>query len=184
LADGEFNNLSSEVDRYVEEVSLKTEQGNLDIELNTISLYEYLYNLKKRIKFDIELMESKGALATTVGALYLYGIRTIAELDKLFSDEFLSKIHEYKHFKYLSLPYLATEALMYADIDGYFQRAHVRNNIAIDSETADVLIEKYGSEKVNQLLETHNLSIIDLGTKGFTFGPLKGLRLGTSTNKT
>lgn len=180
LADGEFNRLASEIDRYAEEVSEQTKQGNLNIELNTISLYQYLQNLKKRISFDIELMESKTALAKTVGELYLFGIETIAELDKLFSSEFLNEIHKYKHFKYLSLPYLTSEALMYADIDRYFEFAHTRNTIAVDKETVDSLVDKYGEEKVYQLLETNALSVLDWDTKEFVFGKLKGKRLGRS----
>jgi ppGpp synthetase/RelA/SpoT-type nucleotidyltranferase len=182
LADGEFDRLAGEIDKYSEEVSQKSRQGDLNIELNTISFYQYLQNLKKRINFDIELMESKTALAKTVGELYLFGIETIAQLDELFSSDFLKEIHKYKHFKYLSLPYLASEAMMYADIERYFECVHVRNTIAVDKETADSLVAKYGGEKVDLLFEANGLSILDWDTKEFIFGKLKGNRLHTSAN--
>lgn len=184
LADREFDRLASEIDRYSEEVSQKTKVGDLNIELNTISLYEYLLNLKNRLKFDIEIIKSPSAWAKTVGELYLFGIETIAELDKLFSEEFLNEINKYKHSRYLSLPYLVNEALMYADIEKYFKQVHVRNYIAIAKEPADTLINKYGSEKVYQYLEANDISILDLDTLKFIFGKLKDKTLGTVTEPT
>lgn len=181
LADGEFDRLASEIDRYTEEVAQKTRAGNFNIELNTISLYEYLINLKPRFNFDIEVIKSPSAWAKTVGVLYLFGIEKIADLDDVFTEEFLNQINQYKHFKYLSLPYLVSEALMYADIERYFEQVHIRNNIAIDKEIADLLVAKYGSEKVYRLLEANDLSIIDMDTLEFVFGKLKGKRLGKST---
>lgn len=41
IADGEFNNLSIELDKYSKEISVKTKSGDLDIELNSITLEEY-----------------------------------------------------------------------------------------------------------------------------------------------
>ena len=59
IADSEFNNLSNDIDKYSEESLEKTRAGNLNIEINSISLEQY-FNESEIVKFICEAAVSAG----------------------------------------------------------------------------------------------------------------------------
>ncbi len=93
LADNEFNSISKEIDSYSKDVKNKTTQGNLNIEVNSTSLREYM-NQKlssiKGIKTNAEIEDSH----IIVDEIRRYGIITLDELDKIIPKDLFEKYRE------------------------------------------------------------------------------------------
>ncbi len=54
LADKGFDELSDEIDQYIEEFAKRTSRGDFDIEINSITLDEYIEKWRKGAKFELE----------------------------------------------------------------------------------------------------------------------------------
>jgi ppGpp synthetase/RelA/SpoT-type nucleotidyltranferase len=59
IADGEFNKLSGEIDNYSENISEKFKSGNLDVEINSITLERY-FKESETVKFITDAGEEAG----------------------------------------------------------------------------------------------------------------------------
>ncbi len=90
LVDGSFSNLAQEVDVYGEEVSRMVSAGNLDTEINTVSLLKYL-------PIKLRPLESKGIAIVEGGShvpkaiiyeLENFGFHYLFELDKILDETF------------------------------------------------------------------------------------------------
>lgn len=96
--DREFNSIVSDINQYAKEVSKDTKEGNIDIQINAVSLKEFLL-----IKFSKEIEDGKiipefGESDIIFKEINDYGIETLRELDdliqKLIQEGIVSKIFE------------------------------------------------------------------------------------------
>lgn len=110
-ADREFVAIAKEIDEYKNTVVEELDKGELDIEINTASLTEYLSKrFKNLVKEDLLVNNfEEGEIATTiVKELNLFGISKLYQLDKIIPVDF--------HDKVLSLHYWNTYAGCIRDI--------------------------------------------------------------------
>ncbi len=86
LMDQEFQNLSDAIDDYAQQVNQDTQQGNLDIPIDSISLAEFM-----RQKFP-DLIALVGDNPDVIEELHDMGICTLSQLDELLSPKIVEDI--------------------------------------------------------------------------------------------
>ncbi|WBX78069.1 hypothetical protein PG911_07385 [Tenacibaculum ovolyticum] len=82
LADNEFNSISREIDDYSKNVKDRTAEGDLNIEINSTSLQEYMNQKLTKIK-GIEVNPKVKGSQDIVKEIKNYGILNLREFDKI-----------------------------------------------------------------------------------------------------
>lgn len=158
LADREFNELTSEIDKYKNEIHAKADAGNLEIELNSTTILEYL-SIKLSKTPILEKIETKSIEQEVIDELNHFGIKSLTGLENLFSRDFLEKENKYL-ITNNSLGILR-DAMMYADMNRYFSVAWRNAWSGIDAPSLALLSSKYGESKVQKMVSDCNLDILD-----------------------
>lgn len=116
LLDREFDCLSDEIDAYVNAVRKETEKGNLDVEINSMSLIEYL---SVRLKnYEVDIKSFNGFDKDIVYELQKFGIETLRDLDKIIDDRILDGLVWRENCSYLGI---LRHIMMAADAEKYFE---------------------------------------------------------------
>jgi putative GTP pyrophosphokinase len=155
LVDREFVTLANEVDRYAQDVSEKTGAGNLDIEVNSTSLLQYLPNKTQWFNDKRVQIRVSDIAEVVIKELRRFGIKTLYDLDKILTQEFFVSLE--KHEQSDNYIALLRDAMMYADIDKYFNFAWRGAWQGIDDVTIAILSEKYGEDHVRAVLENYGV---------------------------
>ncbi|GAS80376.1 GTP pyrophosphokinase [Paenibacillus amylolyticus] len=154
-ADREFNSIVDDVNQYAKKVSQDTQKGNINIQINTISLEEFLL-----IKFSKEIKEGMinpnfGNVDVVISEINDYGIKTLRELDDLIETSFqkgiISKILELAGTR--SITGFLRLVMVINDSETYFTKS-MKKNWGLTDEDKNLLeifeiniqnlIEKYG----------------------------------------
>ena len=161
MADHEFVAIATEIEKYKAEVKQDLMKGDLDIEITTASLTEYLSNKFSRLVKNIpkehiygrpERSEELGKLI--VEELELFGITTLEQLDKIIPKGFED---DYLHI--ISAPTflgIVRDILIISDFKKYF-KVSWRNSWERMRATGAKLLAKYGVDI--SYLEKHGISI-------------------------
>jgi hypothetical protein len=130
-ADREFDNLAKEIDIYANEVKLKVESDDLNIELNTTALKNYL-DLKFKVQIDKGLIENtfNNKSEQIIIELNAFGINSLKDLDTLLGNN-INKFY-YTGDEQNNFLGLLRNIMMISDPDLYFQKAWNGNWRAID----------------------------------------------------
>ncbi|RKE84667.1 GTP pyrophosphokinase [Rhizobium sp. AG855] len=96
IADKGFSELATEIDDYTRSVNQSYEAGNLDIEINSISLTEFIQNWAEKNNYPLEdASENVNAqVSELVVELAGFGIKTISQLSDLIPSRFVQKAKE------------------------------------------------------------------------------------------
>lgn len=148
IADREFNSVAAELDDYAKEIALKADKGELDAEINSTSILEYLKNKLK--DFPVEITDSPN-LPILIDELKDCGILTLKELDALLSQEFLSEYANNKPDIPSNVALIRT-ALMIYDLKGYFAKAWKHRIVAIPPFIYRMLRVKYADKELVKIL--------------------------------
>jgi hypothetical protein len=160
--DREFDAIADAVDSYASEVRQKAEIGDLDIPLNTPSLRFFASDYGKRLRnTSFELAMSQAMHQDLLNELSAFGIKTLADLTPLLNDDFFEARERHPEREGTNEIGLIRDAMMYADIDRYFETAFNSHWAGLDEASCDMLVSKYGSAKVHGLLARHGLDVID-----------------------
>ncbi|WP_394537599.1 hypothetical protein PRJ39_15905 [Lysobacter enzymogenes] len=153
LADSQFDELSQAVDRYAAEVAKKASDGDLNIELNSSSISEFIV-----LKFgeDVSREHDNKLWESLVAELKDYGIGDLTALNSLFSDSITSYLRADMHDS--SLAGLLRGAMMLDDIDRYINSAWKGHWGAMKEETYVMLCRKYGREKIDAVIEENEIN--------------------------
>lgn len=91
IADKGFSELATEIDDYTQSVNRSYQAGNLDIEINSISLTEFIEAWERQNDYPLEeISESVNAhIPELVKELTNFGIRNIFELNKMIPENFV-----------------------------------------------------------------------------------------------
>lgn len=147
LADTGFQDLSDQIDEYSVSVTTRTASGDLDIEINSTSLRQYLGAKAKELGettlSDQQLPES------LIEELTRFRIRTLHDLDKLFNNEFISAFSNKGTFETLSG--LCRDLMIYSDITRYFEESYTGWKILPDRDFA-VPRTKYSEDEIQRIL--------------------------------
>lgn len=93
-ADNGFSDLSREIDSYVESVSASAARGRLDIELNSLSLDEFVRTWADKSKVPLEDLRNKEGYVELLRELREFGVRTLQDLQGIIPEEFAAKFGE------------------------------------------------------------------------------------------
>jgi putative GTP pyrophosphokinase len=157
LADKEFSRLAHDVDQYSSDLQKKQERGDLNIEISSASLGEYLRILMERR--SLPQLRSIGAadLAPIIDELAGFGIKTLQHLDGLITAEFVNDLKKSDPSE-TDAGFLR-RAMMYADIDKYFARAWRRHWSGLSVGTEEMMRKKWGDDKIDSIKKTLKLTI-------------------------
>ena len=150
LVDSQFDSLAAEFDRFSGEVTSKTQAGDLNIELSSTSVLKYFVEGPQRIQ-NAPIDRSNEVIFTmAITELLDFGIATIAELDKLVSDEYIDAVRQASG-KPPIIGFLRG-AMMFSDIDKYFSQAWKKHFQGFTPTTNTILANKYGSPKIDEIV--------------------------------
>jgi hypothetical protein len=157
IADSGFDSLATEIDNYAAEVGQRTGAGELDIELTSIALEIYLG--KKMELLTVEHIEHGRDLSDVIEELHRFGISTLRGVDALFSPEFIEaytsqQISDTFHG-------LLRDLMMFENVQRYFAVAWAKNWQAISSDTVAFLSNRYGRQKIRNIIKKYDIDCID-----------------------
>lgn len=155
LTDREFNNLATELDNYSIEVSNKTKKGDFAIELNTISLKQYLET--KLSKLDLPFKYNLNDKPEFIEEMRAFGINGIAKLDELITPEYITALKDHKS-EYTTAIGFIRSVMMYADIKKYFNEAYSGWGLCKEN-MFNLLSSKYGEEDVLRILTSKDIVV-------------------------
>lgn len=99
IADKGFSEISSEIDAYIEKVHADTTQGNLDYDLDSITLPQFIENWFKINEVELEPVEHKADIKKLISELNSVGIKKASELNAIIPQNYAQVC---KDRKYLS----------------------------------------------------------------------------------
>lgn len=96
LADRGFSEIAQEIDRYTNTVLKGYEEGNLNIEINSISLTEFIEKWKKENDIKINTTNNEEQLQYVIDELKGFNITKISDLSDIIPKEFANEFKSRK----------------------------------------------------------------------------------------
>ncbi len=130
MFDREFNMISREIDEYSNDVKVKTEKGELDILLDSISLKTFIISKFHR---QIELKQIQNEFYSpesefqVLQELSLFGVKTLADLGNLITEE-VSSIFDKINNQNFPLDQLLPMVMLIFDSEKYFESTYKKYN--------------------------------------------------------
>jgi putative GTP pyrophosphokinase len=120
--DREFDSLAKEIELYKQEVTMKTEIGDLSIPINSTSLKVYT---SARFKPLIErgFGDYSSLDKTIIDELLDMRVDTLEKLESIIPKNYIPTRMKYEISKPPTFAYVIRDILMIHDIDGYFKKA-------------------------------------------------------------
>jgi len=162
IANHEFVAIATEIDKYKAEVIQDLKSGDLNIEVTTASLTEYLSTKFTKLMKDIPEERRYGGdetmPKTIVEELKLFGVSTLDQLDKIipqgFEDAYLACKPK------LTFNGIVRHILMINDINKYF-KVSWRGSWTFSDGSSVKLLTKYGAD-ISDLTQ-HGITVFDFG---------------------
>jgi ppGpp synthetase/RelA/SpoT-type nucleotidyltranferase len=96
LTDTGFSELSKDIDAYVKEVSVSTAEGSLDIEINSLSLEQFVRQWCDMNKVPLEnSARPSDGYAILIDELQRYGVTTLERLSSIIPAEYAKSIRRH-----------------------------------------------------------------------------------------
>lgn len=143
-ADHEFVAIATEIDKYKTEVIQDLRRGDLDIEITTASLTEYLSN-----KFSSLAVVSKSIPKEIVEEIRLFGISTLDQLDEIIPKDLEDYYRDF--MSQLTFMGFVRDILMINDIEKYFRVSWRQSWAMIEESVVEMLANKYGVDIIHYL---------------------------------
>jgi ppGpp synthetase/RelA/SpoT-type nucleotidyltranferase len=149
MADREFNAIASELDDYAKSIAATAKKGELDVEIDSTTLSEYLKG--KMEHYGTTLQLKSRLLPVGIQELRDYGLTTLADVDAIMPESFWKYLLKYTTSQ--TVIGLLRKAMMFNDLDRYFERAWKSHFQGMAPETFKLLCKKYGNDKVEKVLK-------------------------------
>lgn len=91
IADRGFDEISNEIDSYIESVQERSAKGDLSTEINSISLEQFVEDWCKTNDFPLEDVKNKDNYGDLVRELKEFGVTSLEDLSKMVPGEFSAK---------------------------------------------------------------------------------------------
>lgn len=158
LVDREFNLIAAEIDKITHEVEQGTETGNIDIEINSTSLRQYLLSrFKKHIAAGLSPeIEDEPEI---IEELEDYGIKTLSDFDKIIPKDFDEVELQVLKEEEDSFAGLIRNVLIINDHQKYFSRSWKENWHAME----EGLIVSHYNIPITEIASTYDIDIIPYG---------------------
>lgn len=155
-ADNEFNRLTKEIEVYQNTISNKVKRENLDLHIDSVTLYEYLdKKIGELLLNKSNFFKDTSKFNFILNHLERFEIRKIKDLDNLINR---NKI--IMNLKFINQITFIGFILCLEDIDKFFNY----NDWKVDKITKDkvsLLENKYGEEKINNIIKDKKIYITD-----------------------
>lgn len=150
-ADREFVSIAQEIDKYKYGVSEELKKGDLNIEINTASLKEYLSNKFNKLIQEGLLADGFGpddrAAKVIIEEVQLFGISKLHQLDEIIPKDFQDNILKLKLHPILDFTSLTRNILIINDVKRYFEVSW-RKNWHFIKKSHKRLLNKYNVDVV------------------------------------
>ncbi|MBX4975080.1 GTP pyrophosphokinase [Rhizobium lentis] len=93
-ADNGFSDLSDDVDAYKASVSQSAAEGELEIELNALSLEEFVHQWANKSGSRLEDLKNRDFLTELLGELDQFGVHTLGELSKIIPPGYRAEVEQ------------------------------------------------------------------------------------------
>lgn len=156
MADNEFNTLSQLIEKYSQDVSKKTKEGDLDIPIDSTSLKQFLINEFGDIKdLKLDFGRKSADSKVIIKELEIMGIKTLKDLKGIIPKDFKEKKMKYMEEGDNFSGVIRTILTIY-DPEGYFKKAW-RNSWQGTSK--DIRIhESYGID-ISKIYEKYGVEL-------------------------
>ncbi|MGF6264381.1 putative GTP pyrophosphokinase [Paraburkholderia youngii] len=94
IADKGFNELSQQIDVYLQSLREKTDQGDLTSAIDSLSLDTFVHNWSEASGFELETVTNKPNVSELVRELSDFGVETLADLEKIIPVDYVKKAKE------------------------------------------------------------------------------------------
>lgn len=161
IADLEFEEITAGIKKYQRRVSRRADKGDLDVEMNSISVVEFIS--KRGLYDDVHVARTaKDSLLPIkfFEEMESFGLRKLADLDAILNDKFL--VAQRRHGLTSSTLGLLRRAMLYSDPEKYLSKTQVRGFHSITPSAFALLIEKVGEGRAKQLVQRAGLRSIPL----------------------
>lgn len=172
LSDREFDSIALELSKYEKEVEEKIKNNELDIEINSASLKEYLKNKlesyeKESLIIDVDFINEQ----IVIDELIRFGVKKIYDVDKLLEKYLEKYIIELKkaESKYLDMYYIEyanditymgfiRNMMLIENIDFYFEKVW-NNSWNVISFTTVEMIENILGQTIKEKINSYGIYI-------------------------
>jgi len=108
LVDREFNQLSKEIDKYANSVNMQTKTDNLDIEIDSVSLSEYLsVKFTNIIKMGLVEDNFNNSDKARLGEMKKFRLNTLADFNRIIPEDFEDALVRYPDIFYLKTNFVS-----------------------------------------------------------------------------
>lgn len=150
MMDREFDNLSKEIDEYAKDVRKKTDNNNYDIEINSMSLEQYLNK-----KFgENSFVNNLATVNEVVGELKRFGFEKISDIENAMTDKMVDLLHNHNN----TTVGMLRDLMIYTDVNKYFNCVFQREWEWTDEEDVQIM-EKNGLKEIRRYLSENNIEI-------------------------
>lgn len=158
IADLEFEEITSEIKKYQRKVSEKTNKGQLDVEVNSLSVGEFL--MKKGL-FDNVRIQNPGKVrpihAAVIAELESFCIMSLSDVESIISEEFVAAASG------RPAPTAAgflRRAMLFSDPSRFFSKSQFRDFKALTPGTFSLLVAKVGEPRARRLVRSAGLRLL------------------------
>ena len=152
MVDREFELLAKDIDDYASKVKEATNKGDLNIEINSTSLFEYM-----SAKFNFPHVEKslRSASGDLIDELNAMKISTLAQLDKIISSEFIDYLSSHGETNFVGI---LRDIMIIHDGNLFFSKAWGRKWNGIDEDS--YALYKHFDSKIDALIDKYELDLI------------------------
>lgn len=158
IADNEFTTIAEEIEKYRIDISEELKTGELDIEINTISLKDYLFNkFKGMVKAELVVPhfgKDDSISKDVVEELRLFGIAKLSELDSIIPKDYEDKVSDIPEY-WNNFAGLTRDFLIINDAKRYFEVCWKKRWTSIEPNEIEVY-ENYEVD-INYIKEYVNI---------------------------
>lgn len=148
LVDREFSTLAKDLDEHArQETKKKPIEVNDSQELSPEVVSQFLNSLP--FGKDVRSEGKNSSLASMFEELTSFGLLNVEDLRNIFSPEFLTEVAIDSPGTKVGV---LRRAMMFNDVDKYFDRAYKKSFSGLSKQTKDMLQRRYGKQKLNEIV--------------------------------
>lgn len=88
IADNGFDELSNSIDQYISDFKARAQEGDYDVEINSLSLEEFVDEWAQKHAFPLDASRNKNAAPELVSELKQFGLQTIDDLREIIPADY------------------------------------------------------------------------------------------------
>jgi putative GTP pyrophosphokinase len=159
LADREFNEIASEIDKYSASVKADTKKGKLDIPIDSTSIKLYLKEkFKDLIKQGMNPeFASENSEKLVLDELREFKITTLKELDNIIPIDYCDRAIKYRQSE-VNYTGLVRHLMIVNDADKYFRDSWKNHWKNFNSNVMEIL--RSYNPKIEEVFKNHNIKTI------------------------